>query len=73
MADAAFEVRWGQSRGFTNALLEAVDEGLVAEGDLLRELLSWISESEVEEFCTGSLMLRDEDNLPVIRREEEVV
>ena len=71
MAKAFSTVRWGDTRGFTNALLDLVDEGMISKEILLHELLSWMSEDDVEEFCRRNLMLRDEDNEPIIRREEE--
>ncbi len=71
MAEAFRTVRWGDSRGFTNALLELVEDGMISKDILLEELLSWMSEDEVELFCTRNLLLRDDDNEPIIRREEE--
>ena len=71
MAKAFSTVRWGDSRGFTNGLLELVEEGMISKDALIVELLHWMSEDEVEQFCTRNLMLRDDDNEAIIRREEE--
>lgn len=71
MAEPLYAIGWGNPRGFTDALLEAVDEGLIDRDMLLQSLLAWMSESEVEDFCERNLMLRDEDNEPVIRRVED--
>ena len=57
------------SRAYTCALLELVDEGMVGRGQLIEDLLSWMSEHDVEQFCKK--MLRDEDNECVIREEDE--
>ena len=68
MAEAFRTVGWGEIRGFTNALLDLVEEGIISKDILLQELLSWMSEDEVEEFCLRNLALRDDDNEPIIRR-----
>jgi DNA-binding ferritin-like protein (Dps family) len=57
------------SRAFTCALLELVDEGMVDRQQLIEDLLSWMSEHDVEKFCQK--MLRDDDNDCVIRAEDE--
>ena len=54
-------------RGYTNALYDALDEGLLSPREVLNELLAWISEEQVERFLKGSLYFRDEDNEPIIR------
>lgn len=71
MAKALLTVRYGDARGFTYALSELVDEGILDASNVLDLLLYYLSESEVEEFVTRSIDLRDEDNEPIIRREEE--
>lgn len=71
MARAIYTVSAGESRGFTNALMEAAEDGVITSDMLLRELLLWMSESEVADFCERSLALRDEDNKPVIRHEDD--
>jgi hypothetical protein len=70
MAKAFYTVAFGDTRGFTNALLDLVDEGALNRDILIGELLRWMSEDEVEEFCTRNLLLRDDDNEPIIRRED---
>lgn len=72
MAEAFRTVGWGETRGFTNALLDLVEEGMISKDILLQELLSWMSEDEVEEFCRRNLALRDDDNESIIRRAEDV-
>jgi hypothetical protein len=71
MAKAFYSVAYGDTRGFTNALLELVEDGMLSKDALIGELLRWMSEDEVEDFCTRNLMLRDDDNMPIIRREDE--
>jgi hypothetical protein len=71
MAEAFRSVRWGDTRGFTEALLDMVEDGILPKKLLLQELLMWMSEDEVENFCTRNLMLRDDDNEPLIRRAED--
>jgi hypothetical protein len=72
VAEAFRTVGWGETRGFTNALLDLVEEGMISKDILLQELLSWMSEDEVEEFCRRNLALRDDDNESIIRRAEDV-
>jgi hypothetical protein len=57
------------SRAYTCALLELVDEGSIARGQLVEDLLSWMSEHDVEQFCKK--MLRDDDNECIIRAESD--
>ena len=71
MAAPCVSVRWGETRGFTNGLLDLVEEGILPAEELMRELLRWMGESEVQDFCERSLMLRDEDNEPIVRLVEE--
>jgi DNA-binding ferritin-like protein (Dps family) len=59
------------SRAYTCALLELVDEGMIARGQLIEDLLSWMSEDDVEQFCKK--MLRDEDNECIIREADEEI
>lgn len=73
MAEALRTVRYGEARGFTYALSELVDEGVLDASNILDMLLYYLSEDEVEEFVTRTIDLRDEDNEPIIRREEEEV
>lgn len=71
MADPIVTVDPRSARGYTNALLEMVDDGMMDKDVLLQELLLWMSEHEVQDFCQRSLLLRDDDNECVIREEEE--
>ena len=57
------------SRAYTCALLELVDEGMIDRQQLIEDLLSWMSEDDVRRFCQK--MLRDDDNDCVIREEED--
>jgi len=47
-------------RGYTNALLELVDEGMFDERSLIQDLLMWMSEDDVAGYCKR--VLRDEEN-----------
>lgn len=67
MAEAFRLVHSGDTRGFTNAIQDLVEEGLIDRDLLISELLRWMSEDEVEEFCVRNLALRDDDNEPIIR------
>ena len=58
------------SRAYTCALLELVDEGMLDRDSLIQDLLGWMSEYKVEQFCKQNL--RDDDNECVIRDESEV-
>ena len=51
-------------RTYTNALLDAVDEGMFDKDALIADLLGWMSEDDVKEFVQrNDLMpwLEDED------------
>jgi len=71
MAEAWKTVKKYEARGFTNALLELMDEGVLSAESLVEDLLSWMSEGDVQEFCERRLELRDEDNECIIRLESE--
>lgn len=71
MAEAFRIVSWGETRGFTNALLDSVEEGSLKADKLLETLLLWMSEYEVESFCLRSVDMRDADNEPIVRRETD--
>lgn len=43
-------VPYRETRQFTTALLEAVEAGTISADALVRDLLEWMSESEVERF-----------------------
>lgn len=49
------------TRKFTNKIIEMVDEGAVDRDTLIRDLLLWMSESDVEEFYDRNLSEFDED------------
>jgi len=38
------------TRKYTNELLDMNDQGLINKDDLIRNLLGWLSESDVKEF-----------------------
>jgi hypothetical protein len=48
------------SRAYTVALLELVDEGVLDKDTLIQDLLGWMSEDDVAGFCKKNL--RDEDS-----------
>lgn len=58
------------SRAYTCALLELMDEGVLDKDQLIGDLLTWLSEHDVEQFCKRNL--RDEDNECIIREEEDL-
>ena len=47
------------TRAYTCAVLELVDEGMLDKDVLIGELLSWMSEHEVKQFCERNL--RDDE------------
>lgn len=46
-----------QSRPYTTALLNAVDEGVADKDTLIRDLLGWMSEADVKEFVQRNDLL----------------
>ena len=50
------------TRKFTNKILEMVDEGVVNKDDLIRDLLMYLSESEVENFYDQYYGYEEEDD-----------
>lgn len=58
------------ARAYTCALLDLVDEGMLDRDQLIEDLVTWMSEYEVEQFCKQ--MLKDDDNECVIRDDSEV-
>ena len=52
------------TRRYTNYLLELVDDGMINKDCLIRDLLVWMSESDVSEFVRTSEygVLLDEDD-----------
>ena len=53
------------SRKYTSALLDAVDEGMFNKDDLIRDLVGWMSEDDVQEF------VRRNDLMPWLETEED--
>lgn len=49
-------------RKYTNKIIELVDDGILDRDTLIRDLLCWMSESDVEEFYERNLRA-DEDEL----------
>lgn len=49
------------ARECTNALLEMIEEGIVLPEQLCRDLLNWMSESDVEEFAYYNEYLIEEE------------
>lgn len=63
-------IRKYDGRAYTNALLELVEERILDKDALIRDLLGWMGEYEVESFCKRNL--RDvETNECLIVIEEE--
>lgn len=59
-------------RAYTCAVLELVDEGVLDKDQLIADLLGWMSESDVEQFCKSNL--RDDDtNDCLIGAEDESI
>lgn len=44
-----------QPRAATRAVLDLMDQGALDKDNLVRDLLNWMSESEVREFCENNL------------------
>lgn len=57
------------SRAYTCALLEIVDDGGIQRQELVEDLLMWLSEDSVRRFCQK--ILRDDDNECIIREESD--
>lgn len=53
------------SRKYTAALLDAVDEGIMDKDSLIRDLVGWMSEADVQEF------VRSNDLMPWLEDDEE--
>jgi hypothetical protein len=49
------------TRKFTRKLLEMVEEGLITEEILIKDLLNYLSEAEVEEFAFTNGYIEDEE------------
>lgn len=50
------------ARKTTNMILEMVAEGTLEKEQLIRDLLMWMSEADVEDFAAHSGILDDEDD-----------
>lgn len=50
-----------KSRQVTNQVLEALEEGRLDKDQLIRDLLMWMSESDVADFAEHTCLLDDED------------
>lgn len=50
------------TRKYTNKIIGMVDEGLLDRDTLIRDLLCWMSESDVEEFYDRNLYEPDDDD-----------
>ena len=57
------------TRAYTNGLLELVEDCTVGKGDLIEQLLRFLSESEVKQFC--QLNIVDDDGECLIGPEED--
>jgi hypothetical protein len=53
------------ARKTTNMILEMVAEGSLNQDQLIRDLLMWMSETDVEEFAERNGLLDDEDEVDV--------
>jgi hypothetical protein len=49
-------------RAYTTLLLDMVEDGIVDKDLLIRNLLGWMSESEVEEFSRTEGYILDDDD-----------
>lgn len=51
-----------KTRAYTVALLDMVDQGVVDKDSLIQDLLGYLSEAEVEDFCrTNEYITGQED------------
>lgn len=48
------------ARKYTNAIIDLMDEGVLNPRELVIMALSWMSESEVEDFCEANELLNEE-------------
>ena len=60
----AITVNTGTARAYTNAVIEAVESGVVDTDTLVRDLLNFMSEHDVQEFCEHYLsdVISEEDD-----------
>ena len=57
-------VNKNENRAYTNALQNAIEDGVLSSEIVLKEMLSFFSESEIEDFCKKNALfgeLFDED------------
>ena len=58
-------VNKSESRAYTNALQQAIEDGLLSTEMVLQEMLSFFAESEIEGFCKKNILFgelfEDED------------
>lgn len=48
-------------RRYTNLILSDIDDGLLSSDILVKDLLGWLSEEEVEEFAKSELYTEEEE------------
>ena len=59
------------TRKFTNKIIELVDEGAVDRDALIRDLMLWMSESDVEEFYDQYLADAFDDEEDVLDEDDD--
>ena len=52
-------VNKNENRAYTNALQDAIDNGVLSSEDVLKEMLSFFAESEIEDFCKKNDLFGD--------------
>jgi hypothetical protein len=55
-----------ETRGYTNKLLELLEEGFYSYETILKEMLSFFSEEQIKDFCLNSF-----GNVGIFEEEEE--
>ncbi len=52
------------ARAYTCRVLELLDEGMLDKDNLIQDLLGWMSEDDVKQFCERNLqdLFEDEDD-----------
>ena len=58
-------------RRYTNLILSDIDDGLLSSDILVKDLLGWLSEEEVEEFAKSELYTEEEEEEEEGEEEEE--
>ncbi len=51
-----------QIRKYTSLVLDFVDQGVLDQKTLIRDLLCWMDESEVKEFCEKYELIEEEED-----------